>query len=112
MITEYKGEAKLIHDENYALFRWDESSILFSVTQQGRGLKCHIESGRQDLRKLGEAIEEFIQYLEKKYPWAKMIIATPEKLSIQRLLNRLGFATLSKTGEGALCVRRINHGRI
>lgn len=92
---EYEGDLiGLATDANHVVFRWIESDckILFSVARVGKGCSCHFASDKNGLRHIKQAINEFCEFLFRKFKWCNMILAKVEKNSVERLIRKCGFA--------------------
>jgi hypothetical protein len=90
-------------DENHLNFRWDNESckILFSVCRQGNGASCHFASDKKGLRKLGIAINEFINFVFSEFKWCEVIFAKIIPRSVKKISEKLGFTFLGTLDEKA-----------
>lgn len=84
-------------DSNYLVALWlGPEDVMFSYAQRGKAMSCHFATDKGH-RCLREAIEEFIAWIFKSYPWCRMILAQVKKPSVQRLLERLQFEFVIET---------------
>jgi hypothetical protein len=85
-------------NRNYVVFKWAEpdTHVLFSVSQQGKGLRVHFTADKKSLRKLKQAVYEFCDFCFKFFWYSEMIFAIipKEKLGIIRFTKRCGFKRL------------------
>ena len=77
---------------HHLVFKWDAGNVLFSVARRGNAASCHFSSDQNSLRRLKQAIEEFIAFVFDLFEWCTMILAMTEKGSVARLCERLGFS--------------------
>lgn len=110
--NEYHGCVdKLPTNEYHVHYKWDreDCNILFSATQQGRAMSCHVASDKEGLRKLKQAINEFCEFVFGRYTWCKMILAKVDKVnkaSIKRILLKVDFEQLLETEDMIVLIRR------
>jgi hypothetical protein len=109
VFEEYFGDLKrLPTSENHINFRWlnDDCIILFSVCQQGEAASCHFSSDRKGLRRLREAINQFVEFVFWLFDWCEMIIAKVLKRSVCKLLEDCCFSFVAKFGNVSIYERK------
>lgn len=94
-------------DPNYVVHRWNVPfvEVYFSSTRKGGSMFCHLASDKTGLRLLKDAISEYTEYLFTRYPWCTMVIATVNRKSLARLLEKCGFERIKPIGSGYVYVR-------
>lgn len=105
---EYTGDLLgLPTSANHLNFRWREPDclVLFSVCQQGKAASCHFFSDKKGLRRLREAIEQWVSFVFWLFDWCDMVIAKVLKKNIGKLLVNCGFCCVAEMGNFSLYVR-------
>ena len=93
--SEYNGDMMgMYSNDNHLNFKWDGANILFSMCRQGNAVMCNFASDKKSLRKLREAIDEFIDFMFKSFDWCEMILAEIKLRSVRKLVEKLGFKFL------------------
>ena len=91
---EYSGDLIGLPTNEYHLnFRWNEKDckILFSICRKGNALSCHFASDKAGLRRIKQAIDEFCEFLFRKFDWCTMVLAKVNIDSVGRLIKKCGF---------------------
>ena len=101
----YEGDLiGLATDDRHLVYRWLEPDckILFSVARLGDGCSCHFASDKAGLRRIKQAIDEFCEFLFRKFEWCTMVLAKVNIDSVGRLIKKCGFEeVLSSNGHTA-----------
>jgi hypothetical protein len=92
MATEIPDE--LDRNENYLVAQVGHN--WFSFCRKGEAIMIHFCS--RDAKSAQASAEVFIGWLFDQYEWCRMIIATIEKRSVQRLAVRCGFHDFARMG--------------
>jgi hypothetical protein len=99
---EYEGDLMgLAQDDNHLVFRWIEPGckVLFSIARLGDGASCHFASDTAGMRKLKQAINEFCNFLFRKYDWCTMVLAKVNKPSVGRTIKKCGFVRVGSLAD-------------
>ncbi len=106
MIYELSGsDLGVFNNDSHRVVEWrGNGRVVFSFTRHGGAMSCHFASGKDGLRHVKEAIEEFIQWLFLNYD-CTMILANVGIDSVKRLLPKLDFELLAKSSNRDLFVR-------
>ena len=94
MFEQFTGDLRgLPTSKNHLNFRWldPDCRILFSVCQMGEAASCHFCSDKKGLRRLREAINQFVEFVFVLFDWCKMVIAKVVRKSVGKLLLGCGF---------------------
>ncbi len=75
----------------YTYWRWVEHEVYVSLIREEDALFCHFSAGKQAVRYIGEAIEEFCALISAIMPWCNKIMACIKRPSVERLVKRCGF---------------------
>jgi len=100
----------LSFNENYVVVEWaGPGRILFSFAQKGDkpALICHFASDSDGLRHIKTAIDDFAHYVRESMPWCKMLLATIDKPSIKRLVEKCGFEPFFSNGSACAYARKL-----
>ena len=79
--------------ENYLVFEWMEGDarILYSITQQGKGINVHFASNRPGLRYLKEVSKDFTRFVFEKFTWCRMMFALVQMSVAEKIAKYCGF---------------------
>ncbi len=109
MITELTGsDLGVYRTENYLIRQWAEKGkVVFSLSRQGKAMRCHLAANRKALRYLKSAINEFVCWVFNQYKWCKMVIATVviQYLGLCKILKKCSFKFVCDTPEGYIYTR-------
>jgi len=101
---------ELSYNENYAIVEWEgPGRILFSFAQKGDkpALLCHFSSDSDGLRHIKTAIDDFAHYVRETMPWCKMLLATIDRPSIKRLVEKCSFELVISNGSSCAYARSL-----
>ena len=104
----YQGDLMGLHaDENHLVFRCRccPGKILFSVARRGDAASCHFSCDKTGLRHIKEAIERFFSFLLWLFDWCRMVLAQVKRKSVGRLVRKLGFQIVAKSGDMEIYMR-------
>jgi len=104
----YQGDLMgLYADENHLVFRCAccPGKILFSVSRRGDAASCHFASDKAGLRHIKVAIERFFSFLLWLFEWCRMVLAPVKKGSVARIVRKLGFRMIAKSGNTEIYMR-------
>lgn len=106
MIYELAGDdLGVFTNDAHRVVEWRGGGrVVFSYSYVGDAMSCHFASGKEGLRYVKPAINEFIQWLFLNYD-CTMILANVGVDSVKRLLPKVGFKLLAKTDNRDLFVR-------
>lgn len=103
MITALDGpDYGVARNDNHALYQCGK--VVFSATMMGHGLSCHFAAGREGMREIKPAIDEFCTWAFKVFD-CKVIFAMITKESVVRLVKKCGFSHLLDCDEGVIYAR-------
>jgi hypothetical protein len=96
----YHGNVGMLPmNENYLAFKWEKPNthILFSVCQQGKGVRVHFTAERKSLRYLKQAVNEFCHFCFHLFSLCEIIFAIiyTKRKSIIKLAEKCGFKQLA-----------------
>lgn len=79
------------------LLEWREGAcrVVFSFARQGNGITAHFAANRDSLRRVKEAIDDFVTWLFWAYDWCEMVFAIIGIPSVERLVMKCGFSFLT-----------------
>jgi hypothetical protein len=79
------------------LVEWVEGDqrVVFSFARQGQGISAHFAAGRESLRAVKPAIEDFLEWVFATYAWCRCVFCMTKRPSIERIVTRLGFLYLT-----------------
>lgn len=92
-------------DENYIAVR-HISGVCFSFAKRKTAINAHFSASGPGLRKVKEAIEDFCQWAFKSMPWLTAILATIEKPSVARLVEKCAFVYSLDSGKYKIYMRK------
>lgn len=80
------------------LVEWREGSgrVVFSYARQGNALSAHFACGKESLRMVKDAINDWCEWALWAYPWAEMIFAVIGIKSVERIVKKCGFEFLTE----------------
>jgi hypothetical protein len=92
---------------DYFVCEWreDDKRVVFSFSQKGNAMNAHFACGKESLRKVKTAIDDFCKWVFWGFPWCKMIFACTDRKSVERIVEKCGFEYLCQEDEGAVYVR-------
>ena len=70
--------------------------MVFSFCKQGEAITAHFAAGKDSLRRVKEAIDDFVEWSLWAYPWAKMVLAVIGIKSVERIVKKVGFVYVSE----------------
>jgi hypothetical protein len=79
---------------------WRESDcrVVFSYAQQGHAITAHFAAGKESLREVKTAINDFVEWAFYAYEWCRMVFAVIGIPSVERLVRKCGFVPLAQVG--------------
>jgi hypothetical protein len=79
---------------------WTEfdSRVVFSFAQLGQGITAHFASGKESLREVKTAINDFCEWIFWAFPWCEMVFAVIGIESVERLVKKCGFRWIATKG--------------
>lgn len=84
--------------ENYLAFRWfdDGHEVFLSAAAQGDSMPIHIAAiGRENKRKLREAVNEFCVFLFCEYPGIRAVVGVIGPKSVINMALKCGFSIVA-----------------
>lgn len=84
----------IAHNENYRCVKWRGGNVVFSYAKRGDALTCHFAAKPDSLRLVKPAIDEFCEWAKSNYKFVKMFLATVDKPSVGRVIEKVGFIYL------------------
>lgn len=92
LITPTRPKLGIAHNENYLCVEW-EGLVVFSYARRGNAIMAHFASGKDGLRFIKPAINDFVEWVFNEYEWCRMILANIDKTnqSVVRLVKKCGF---------------------
>lgn len=86
---------------------WVESDcrVVFSYARQGNGITAHFAAGKESLREVKTAINDFCEWALWAYDWCEMIFAIIGKESIERIVKKCGFKYLTPADQYQVYMR-------
>ena len=91
-------------DENHLVVR-HSSGVFFSFAQVGMAISAHFAAGKDALRSIRYAIDEFCDWAFHAMPWCEMILANIDKPSVSRLVSKCNFCPLTTADNSEILVR-------
>lgn len=83
----------------------DGKRVVFSFARQGNGITIHLAAGKDALRHLEAALNDFCEWTFWAYSWCEMIFGMIERKSLGRLAKKCGFSYLTNMNELEIYVR-------
>lgn len=79
---------------------WAEGShrVVFSYAKQGDGITAHFAAGKESLREVKSAIDDFVEWIFWAYEWCRMIFAVVAVSSVKRVVKKCGFSWVADSG--------------
>ena len=79
--------------------------IIVTFAQRGYAISAHFASDKKGLRHLKLAINEFCEWIFKRYNWCRMVFAMITMPSVERLVKKCGFVHIADQNEIKIYVR-------
>lgn len=100
----------LPYDDNYLVFKWlePECDVYFSVARRGNAASCHFSSDKRGLRRIKQAINEFVEFVFYLFDWCNMVIAFITRPGVMRIVEKCGFFHAAHSDESEIFVRPRN----
>ena len=94
----------VLRDENHIVVR-HPSGVFFSFAQIGSAVSAHFAAGKESLRSVRSAINDFCDWAFYVMPWCEMIFACVAIESVTRLIKKCGFSPLALADDAEILVR-------
>lgn len=78
-------------EPDHQVWRWLDAEVWVSMTRRDNVLFCHFSASKDAVKRLQDAINEFVELCFVLMPWCQAIMASITKNSVARLVVRCGF---------------------
>jgi len=102
--TPTQHDRGVIRDENYKVVEW-KGLVVFSYAQRGNAIMAHFAAGKDGLRSIKQAINDFVEWAFNEHEWCTMILAVIERSSVERVVKKCGFKRLNAHEDHKIYVR-------
>lgn len=105
----YCGDTgRLPTDKDHLNFKWLEPDchVLFSVGELGQGVSIHFTSDKAGMKKIVQAIEEFINFVFYLFDRCEYIIAKIKLKKVEEIAKLCGFKKITEWNNGVIAYIR------
>jgi len=103
MIIPLNGDDLGVYrNENHTVVEWTDlvHRVVFSATRHGNAMSCHFASGKNGIRYIKQAINEFVEFIFNACKWCEIVVAITEKKGVINTIKQCGFFLCASADNG------------